>query len=190
VGFSLKNFFLFRMLIVAIGLSDSASYWTNNYLRFNLTDLRTAVESTQRQGCRGHFPSLGANEMKTISKSDLENMIIRLNTVTGKGAWIYKDAQGIAIKDSKGSNMFSHCGLTRRDALNRCHAYIEGWQFARDAVLENWIAERTVISAPRSTTDMPYFTGGESNPLCPPSRLDGTTIIPCSNTLFVNGGAA
>jgi hypothetical protein len=128
--------------------------------------------------------------MKIVSKSDLQNMVIRLNTVTGKGAWIYKDAQGYAIKDNKGSNMFSVCGLTRRDALNRCHAYIEGWQYARDAVLENWIAERTVISAPRPTTDMPYFKGGEANPHCPPSKLHTTVRIPCANTFFVNEGGA
>ena len=126
--------------------------------------------------------------MKIISKSDLDNMVKRMNTVTGTEAWIYKDMQGIAIKAKNGSNMFSVCGLTRRDALNRCHAYIEGWQYARDAVIENWLAERTVISAPRPTTDMPYFKGGEVNPHCPPSKLHGTVRIPCANTLFVNEG--
>lgn len=85
--------------------------------------------------------------MKTISKSDLQNMVVRLNTVTGKGAWIYKDAQGYAIKEKNGSNMFSVCGLTRRDALNRCHAFIEGWQYCRDAVMDNWMEERKALHA-------------------------------------------
>jgi hypothetical protein len=45
-------------------------------------------------------------------------------------------------------------------------------------------ADRVMLNSPY------YKTGGSYNPHCPPSRLDGTAIIPCSNTLFVNGGAA
>jgi hypothetical protein len=85
--------------------------------------------------------------MKIISKSDLDNMVKRMNTVTGTEAWIYKDAQGIAIKTKNGSNMFSVCGLSRRDALNRCHAFIEGWQYCRDAVMDNWMEERKALHA-------------------------------------------
>ena len=45
-------------------------------------------------------------------------------------------------------------------------------------------ADRVMLNSPY------YKTGGSYNPHCPPSRLDGTAIIPCSNTLFVNGGGA
>lgn len=89
--------------------------------------------------------------MKIVSMTDLKKMVNSLNHITGKGAWIYKDAQGYAIKDNKGSNMFkSSMRMTRRDALNHCRAYIEGWQFARDAV----------ISAPRYCTNTLFVKEG------------------------------
>ena len=122
--------------------------------------------------------------MKIVSKSDLDNMVKRMNTVTGTEAWIYKDMQGIAIKAKNGSNMFSVCGLTRRDALNRCHAFIEGWQHCRDAVMDNWIEERKALHATHDIVGVGAVYGNPASP----HDLHGTVRIPCSNTLFVNEG--
>lgn len=71
---------------------------------------------------------------------------------------------------------------------NREHkADLKGW-IKRD--VENLLKWRQQ-KADKIMLNSPYYkTGGSYNPHCPPSRLDGTAIIPCSNTLFVTGGAA
>ena len=71
---------------------------------------------------------------------------------------------------------------------NREHkADLKGW-IKRDVEnLLKWRQQR----ADRVMLNSPYYkTGGSYNPHCPPSKLHTTVTIPCSNTLFVNGGAA
>lgn len=66
-------------------------------------------------------------------------------------------------------------------------ADLKGW-IKRD--VENLLKWRQQ-KADKVMFNSPYYkTGGSYNPHCPPSRLDGTVRIPCSNTLFVNGGGA
>lgn len=66
-------------------------------------------------------------------------------------------------------------------------ADLKGW-IKRD--VENLLKWRQQ-KADRVMLNSPYYkTGGSYNPHCPPSKLHTTVTIPCSNTLFVNGGAA